>query len=247
MENLKQFIEDEISLHLEEKFMSNDEVFWAAQSFLRDGYLKVTNLIPDNIKELFYAEVRELLGKYAKRRDLHMESTGNTPRFMSNVRQVDIAEYGQVIPAVYHSESLIKFLGKLAKEEIIPNPWEFEKFIINNQHKVGDTHGFHWGDYPYSMIWIVEAPPLKYGGILECVPHTYWDKKNARIKEHLLRNPVKNYHHETGDIYLLKSDTTLHRVTPLEQDATRIIVNMAWERARDINREVTHETYAFRD
>ncbi|WP_171551711.1 hypothetical protein [Acinetobacter sp. Ac_5812] len=106
---------------------------------------------------------------------------------------------------------------------------------------------FIGGDYPYSMIWIVEAPSLEYGGILECIPHTYWNKKNARIKEHLLRNPVKNYYYETGDIYLLKSDTTLHRVTPLEQDATRIIVNMAWERARDINREVTHETYAFRD
>jgi hypothetical protein len=103
------------------------------------------------------------------------------------------------------------------------------------------------GDYPYSMIWIIEAPSLEYGGILECVPHTYWDKKDTKIKEHLLRNPVRNYHHMSGDIYMLKSDTTLHRVTTLEKDATRIIINMAWERARDKDREVTHETYAFRD
>lgn len=46
---------------------------------------------------------------------------------------------------------------------------------------------------------------------------------------------------------MLKSDTTLHRVTPLEKDASRIIINMAWERERDKDRVVTHETYAFRD
>ena len=46
---------------------------------------------------------------------------------------------------------------------------------------------------------------------------------------------------------MLKSDTTLHRVTPLVKDATRVIINMAWERERDGDREVTHETFAFRE
>ncbi len=166
---------------------------------------------------------------------------------MSNVRQQDIAEHGEVIPAVYHSPPLLKFLGELAKESIIPNPWEYEKFIINRQEKTGDTHGWHWGDYPYSMIWIIQAPDMSCGGLLECIPHTYWDKKELMIQEHVLQNPISTRAHIAGDIYVLKSDTTLHRVTPLVKDATRIIVNMAWEREMDRDRAVTHETFAFRD
>lgn len=247
MNEFEQQIDQMISIHIEQTFKDDDEKYWMAQSFLRDGYLKISNIVSDELKSMLREEVQNLLAEFAKRRDILMEATGNTPRFLSNVRQVDIAEHGRVIPAIYHSPSFIKFFGEIAKEALIPNPWEFEKFIINTQHKAGDTHGFHWGDYPYSMIWIVESPPLEYGGILECVAHTYWNKKNAKIKEHLLKNPVRNYHHQTGDVYILKSDTTLHRVTPLEKDATRIIVNMAWERARDKDREVTHETYAFRD
>ena len=96
------------------------------------------------------------------------------------------------------------------------------------------------------MIWIIEAPVFDYGGLLECVPHTYWDKKNPRVEENLIRNPIHTKAHVNGDVYILKSDTTLHRVAPLVKDATRVIINMAWERARDKDREVTHETFAFR-
>ena len=60
-------------------------------------------------------------------------------------------------------------------------------------------------------------------------------------------NVIHTKAHVNGDVYILKSDTTLHRVTPLVKDATRVIINMAWERARDKDREVTHETFAFRE
>lgn len=236
-----------IAKHIDARFDDADELYWMSQDLLRYGYLKVPDIVPDKIKNEVSAEARALLDSLAIRRDLLIEVTANSPRYMSNVRQQDIARNGQVIPAVYHSEALIDFIGRIAREPIIPNPWEFEKFIVNRQEKAGDTHGWHWGDYPYSMIWIIQAPGFDYGGMLECVPHTYWDKKNQRLEEHLIRNPIQTRGHVTGDVYMLKSDTTLHRVTPLRKDATRIIINMAWERERDRNRLVTHDTFAFRE
>lgn len=236
-----------IRAHVNETFNDADAFYWMQQSLLRDGYLKITDCIPPYVKSLVATEARSLLSNYSKRRDLQIPVTGNSPRRMTNVRQQDIAQWGEAIPAVYHSSSLIDFLSRVAREDIIPNPWEFEKFIVNRQEKSGDTHGWHWGDYPYSMIWVIEAPDVSHGGLLETVPHTYWDKRNPRVEEHLLRNPINTKGHVTGDVYMLKSDTTLHRVTPLLKDATRIIINMAWERARDEHRHVTHETFAFRD
>jgi hypothetical protein len=239
--------DEAIRAHISNTFTDTDELFWMRQSLLRDGYLKISNVVPSVVKSRVMEEARTLLAAHSKRRDLLMEVTGNSPRYLSNVRQQDIARWGEAIPAVYHSSSLIDFLSQVAHENVIANPWEFEKFTVNRLEKAGDTHGWHWGDYPYSMIWIVEAPPPEQGGVLETVPHTYWDKKNPRVEEHLRRNPIQTKTHVSGDVYLLKSDTTLHRVTPMLVNGTRIIINMAWERARDKDREVSHETFAFRE
>ncbi len=152
-----------------------------------------------------------------------------------------------MIPAVYHSEALMDFLSRITRDNVIPNPWEYEKFIINRQEKAGDTHGWHWGDYPYSLIWVLEAPDISYGGLLQCVPHTYWDKEDPKVVEHLVNNPIYTKAHIAGDVYLINEETTLHRVTPLVKDATRIIINMAWARYRDKDRQVMHETFAFLD
>ncbi|NJM98451.1 MAG: ArpA protein [Phormidesmis sp. RL_2_1] len=225
----------------------SDPTYELSHALSRDGYLKITEFISEEVKELIRSEAFTLLGKMAKRRDISIPSTGYSPRSLSNVRQEDIAQHGVVIPSVYHSESFMRFIGMLACEEIIPNPWEYEKFIINRLERSGDTHGWHWGDYPYSVIWVLEAPSIDYGGLLQCIPHTYWNKESPKVEEYISKNPIRSYYHASGDVYLLKSDTTLHRVTPLQKDATRVIINMAWERARDKDRKVTHETFAFRD
>lgn len=223
------------------------DFFWERHKFDRHGYLKVTHLIDERIKILVMSEARHLFEKHAKRRDVHIESTGNTPRYLSNVPRATIAEHGAVIPAVYHSKYITNFIQAITNEEIIGIPWIDDEFIINSQHKAGDTHGWHWGDYPYTIIWIVQATPLHTGGLLECVPHTNWDKNNPRIEDLLVANPIDSYFHETGDVYLLKTDTTLHRVKPLTEDVQRIILNTAFERARDRDRHVEHETFSFRD
>ena len=187
-------------------------------------------------------EGKKLLEEYSIRRDIKIEQTENSPRKMSNVSQKEIAEFGQIIPEVYESKSLMNLLGRLAQDTLIPCPWEDEKYIITKQERVGDTHGWHWGDYSHTLIWVVEAPPLDFGGMLQCVPHTTWNKDKANVNHYLVNNSIKSYYHPSGSVYFLKSDTTLHRTVPLSQKGTRIIVNTCWGSIKDKHKIVDHGT-----
>lgn len=223
------------------------DFFFERHRFERHGYLKITDLVCPDVREVVMGEARRLLENHAKRRDMLIESTGFTPRNLSNVPRDIINENSEIIPAVYHSPYIKKLIQGLTGDEIIGIPWIWDEFIINSQHKAGDTHGWHWGDYPFTIIWVVQATPIHTGGLLECVPHTNWNKKNPRINNLIAENPIESHFHETGDVYLLKTDTTLHRVSPLTEDVQRIILNTAFERARDKDRHVEHETFSFRD
>jgi hypothetical protein len=113
---------------------------------------------------------------------------------------------------------------------------------MTKQERAGDTHGWHWGDFSFTLIWIIEAPGIESGGMLQCVPHTDWDKADPRVHEYLVKYPIKSYYHRTGDIYFLRTDTTLHRTVPLTHDTTRIILNTCWASEANIRRAGTHET-----
>jgi L-lysine 4-chlorinase len=198
------------------------------QKFKREGFIKVPEIMPLNIRQQMKEEALRLLEKYSERRDLKLATTGNTPRKMSVVTSESIAADSEFINTIYRSKSLLNFLEKLAGEPFLPCPSKDEEFLITRHEKSGDTHGWHWGDYRFALIWILETPPIEYGGMLQCVPHTNWDKSNPRIHEYLCENPIRTYGFVSGDIYLLKSDTTLHRTVPLNRDATRIMINMTW-------------------
>ncbi|MDW6057263.1 hypothetical protein SAZ11_03170 [Streptomyces sp. FXJ1.4098] len=58
----------------------------------------------------------------------------------------------------------------------------------------------------------------------------------------LVNHPIYSYELQPGDIYLLRTDTTLHRVHPVEEGATRTIINMAYAAERDLSKEISHET-----
>ena len=220
-----------------------DEMLWhLAQDFQKEGYVLASHLIPDSLKEQVFKEVHELLRKHAIRRDAHIKQTGNSPRFMSNVSRQAIAEHGRLIPAVYHSKPMKRLLGSIAQDELYGVPWKDEEFIITRQERAGDTHGWHWGDYSYTLIWVVQAPSLEYGGMLQCVPHTIWDKDRPQVNQLLCENTISTYPHKTGDVYFLESHHTLHRTVPLTIDATRIILNTCWAGPADLKREISHET-----
>jgi hypothetical protein len=196
----------------------------------------VSDIVPPEIKRPVQDEVADLLDGHAERRDLVLKTTGDTPRFMSVVRSEIIADQGKVITSLYECPALWAVIERIAGQRPHPCPAKDEEFLITRQEKAGDTHGWHWGDFTFALIWIIDTPDLEHGGMLQCVPHTRWDKSNPQVNRYLCANPIRTYGFVPGDIYLLRTDTTLHRTVPLTRAGVRIILNMTWASELDLRR-----------
>lgn len=220
--------------HNIESWLTDSILFDLYNRFRRDGFIKVRGVVSDEVRESVRDEVLRLLDKNAERRDLLLETTGGTPRFMSVVRSEFIAAESELINRIYRCDALVSALSRIAGEALYPCPSADEEFLITRQEKVGDTHGWHWGDFSFALIWIIDTPALEAGGMLQCVPHTAWDKSRPRIHDYLCANPIATHGFVPGDLYLLRTDTTLHRTVPLNRDARRIILNMTWAAAKDV-------------
>lgn len=218
-----------------------------SQRFRRFGIVTVTDMLPERLREQVTREARELLGAHAERRDLTLATTGHTPRLMSVVPSETIASRGELIPSVYRDKKLIELLEGIAGERLISCPRADEEFLISRHEKQGDTHGWHWGDFSFALIWVLVAPPREIGGLLQCVPHTDWDKSSPEVHRYLCENPIDTYYFTSGDVYLLRSDTTLHRTIPLREDATRIMLNMTWASEKDLRRSLVGEDRWWQD
>ncbi len=233
------YVLDEARLqqHLNNSFPEKS-VFALRNEFALNGFVKLRSIVDDGLRERVKNEVNSLIERQLERRDLHLATTDNTPRYMSVVRSEFIAENSPLINALSKSEVMLKTLSLIAAEQIVASVSKDEEYLITKQERKGDTHGWHWGDYSFALIWIIETPPIAKGGMLQCVPHTSWDKSNPRIHELLCSNPIATYGFVTGDIYFLRTDTTLHRTIPLNEDATRIILNMTWAAEKDLTRNL---------
>ncbi|TDD38215.1 ArpA protein [Actinomadura sp. KC06] len=205
--------------------------------FHRYGIVTVTELIKENVRDLLRKEAERLLDLHAERRDLRLATTDNTRRSMSVVPSETIANDSELVRRLYAHSELTSPLEAIAGEKLHPCPKPDEEFLITRQEQSGDTHGWHWGDFSFALIWVLVSPPINVGGLLQCVPHTSWDKSNPQINRYLVDNPIDTYFFTSGDVYFLRTDTTLHRTIPLEESTTRIILNMTWAGTRDLNRE----------
>jgi hypothetical protein len=208
--------------------IEEQELLNLSQSFRKYGFVKVTSLLSSTARKDMRQEAEMLLHEHSERRDLHLETTNFTPRYMSVITSETISENSQHIRSVYENDSLVKALETIACEKFYPCPSKDEEFLISRHEKKGDTHGWHWGDYSFALIWVLETPDIEIGGLLQCVPHTNWNKKSPKINHYLSTNEINTYSFKSGDVYLLKTDTTLHRTIPLSQDATRVMLNMTW-------------------
>lgn len=235
------FDEAALAHHIKE-YGEREDIVKKSQQFRREGYVKLRGLVPDSLFAQVTDEVKSLLDSNSRRIDIELKETGNSPRKMHTVSADVIARESELIPAVYNSPSLRSALGQIAEADVHICPWDGEKFVIIRQDQPGDTHGWHWGDFSFTVIWIIEAPSAEVGGMLQCVPHTNWNKENPRVNEYLQENPIRTYANATGDLYFLRSDTTLHRTIPLKSAATRIILNTCWASQSDTKKEATHET-----
>jgi hypothetical protein len=211
------------------------------RQFRERGVVRVSFLAPEAVKKLLAIEVEELVSAHGRRRSLVFSETGNTPRCMRNVRRDQIKAFGSITPALYVVPTLRAVLATIAGEEVLECPYEPEQFVITALEQHGDTHGWHWDDYSFALVWVIDCPPAADGGFVQYVPHAEWDKNNPQLHKWFIRRPIYSIELIPGDLYLMRTDTTIHRVYPITR-GRRLIVNMGYASRNDLTKQISHET-----
>jgi hypothetical protein len=211
-------------------------------SFAAEHIVPLRGLCPPALLASIKDEACDLMDRFGTRHEVVFEITDNTPRKMVTVGQPIIKAEGTFIDAFYFSPILLEFLTTVIGEQLYTCPYAGEHYVISRLGKDGDTHGWHWDDYTYGLILVLEAPHYTQGGFVQAVPNTSWDKKNPDVYGALISSQVRSYALAPGDAYIIKTDTTMHRVHPIRGEGRRTIVNMTLVNAGDLSRSLTHET-----
>jgi hypothetical protein len=229
-----------IRSHVDTSALEND-VHAARRDFAYLGFAKVSFLLPTEMKGLVAGEVERLFESHGTRRDLRFKETGYTPRRMRNIRRAEVFRSSDLIPSIYGLGILRDLLSDVVAEPVHLCPYEPEQCVITRLESEGDTHGWHWDDYSFALVWVIECPPVEAGGFVQCVPRSTWDKGNPQINRQFVSGPIYSIELVPGDLYVMRTDTTLHRVYPIQQ-GRRTIVNMGYASSADLDRPMTHET-----
>lgn len=210
--------------------------------FADEHVVVLRELVPSPLLNAITAEARRIADAYGTTHDLIFEITDNTPRRMTTVGQPIIKAEGNLIDAFYFNPDLLPLVSQVVGEQVHTCPYAGEHYVISTLDRDGDTHGWHWDDYTYGLILVLEAPHYTDGGFVQAVAHTSWDKQSPDVYGALISGQVRSYALHPGDAYVIKTDTTMHRVFPIRGQSRRTIVNMTLASTSDLSRPMTHET-----
>ncbi|WP_432020942.1 HalD/BesD family halogenase [Streptomyces sp. 1222.5] len=194
----------------------------ARSRFSTDGYALLPGLLTTEGLQVLRQEALRL-EQDARRRDFRMASMGDSPRHMTTLGGQVIARESALVRALYGDPVLRGVVAAVTGERPVSVPDVLERHVLNILHCRGDTHGAHTDDYPYALVLFIEAhlAPAD-GGLLEYVPR-------AAALTDLDTDKARTAHHRAGDAYLLRSDTTAHRVAPLTRpQVCRTVLNFAY-------------------
>ncbi|MET9619302.1 MULTISPECIES: hypothetical protein [unclassified Streptomyces] len=212
------------------------------EKFAAEHIVPLRGLLPPELFGPIRDEAFGIMDRYGVSHDLTFEITDGTPRSMTTVGQPVIKDEGPLIDAFYFSPQVLDLVSRVVGEKVHTCPYAGEHYVISRLLKSGDTHGWHWDDYTYGIILVLEAPHYTEGGFVQAVSHTSWDKENPDVHGALISSQVRSYALEPGDAYVVKTNTTMHRVYPIRGEGRRTIVNMTLASEDDLSRPMTHET-----
>jgi hypothetical protein len=213
-----------------------------AKRFAAEHVVVLPGLCPPELLEAMRDEAFGLVDRFGSSHRTTFAITDDTPRNMTTVGQPIIKTEGPLIDAFYFAPDLLRLTSAVIGEQLHTCPYPGEHYVISRLTNSGDTHGWHWDDYTYGIILVLEAPPHRDGGFIQGVAGTSWDKEDPDVHGALLSGVVRSYAPQAGDAYLIKTDTTMHRVYPIRGASRRTIVNMTLASTADLSREMTHET-----
>ena len=223
--------------------LSNATLEDKAKSFHANSIVDISGIFSEGLHKQMKREAENLIAENGKQREFRMDATDQTPRRMKNVEQKYIAEQNGVIASLYDDKRLHELVSNIVRDNVYSCPYEPERMVITQLDEKGATHGWHWDDYSLALVWILDAPPPETGGILQCVPNTFWDKEKPDVLRFFLKNPIYSYHFGPGQAYLMQTSRTMHRVYPLlDNEHRRLIVNFAFATEEDMRSDISHET-----
>lgn len=206
------------------------------------GFVVLRGLLQPELLDDLRQECLALIEAHGVERNFLMAQTADTPRKMVNVKQDAIRAHGNIIPAIYDSTIIKRLFEMITQERLLTCPYTAEEFIINALFKPTDTHGWHWDDYKYGVVFAVNVPEKNHGGFVQVVPNTVWKKQNLSVEQVMFDNLIHSFRLDPGDAYILRTDTGMHRVSPIQEGAERLVVNMVWSTESELNKEISHET-----
>lgn len=189
-------------------------------TYRESHYAKFPGLLSEAGLTLLQSEI-ERLRREAVRKEFDMECMANSPRRMTTLGGDVIDTLSSVIPAIYRDPVLLDIVERVCGEKVVPLEEDVDRYVINILDRSDDTFGAHFDDYPLSVVLVIEAPDPSAGGVPELVPR-------AESLLQLDEGPVLRVPLAAGDVYVLKADTTAHRVSPLLSDGERIAINLAY-------------------
>lgn len=210
-----------------------------------DTMVVIRDFLPTDLAQALAAEARLLLEQAAERREVIIEQSGGTPRAYQSVGRDAIRRDGTLIPAFFDHAGIPAFLSEIVGEQLFRVPYAPEEFIINSQCQTGDTHGWHWDDYSFALIWVVDEPDVLSGGRVEFVPRVRWDKSDTHSLLHrtLACEAIRSVHVPAGCCYLLRAKDALHRISPLTGKTRRTVIVFTYATAEDLaDDSISHES-----
>lgn len=224
--------------------LRHDDIEAMAETFGSRGYVVVHDLAGQDMAAAVAAELDRLVREHGVRRDFTMAQNGDSPRRMTNVRQDHISANSRLLPGLYQSVALRQLLAAIAREPVHLCPYEPERFVITHLESDGDTHGRHWDDYAFALVWVAHTPPIDDGGFVQCVPNTHWDKENPRLYRQMASSVIHTLELQPGDVYFMRTDTTLHRSRRSSRGTAR---SSTWASPRPrtwVRPSITHDGHA---
>jgi len=206
----------------------------------RDGVVELPSFLPMLLERGVEDEVESLLAAHGRQLDARVASTAHTPRKYLTVPRDEVIAHAPLIANIYAAPAVRTLLARMTGSEVITLPYEPEQVVVNEMRAVGDTHGWHWDDYSFSLVWVVHAPRANNGGHVEYIDGTSWDKQAPLVAHYLETRPVHELAVPRGAAYVLLGRRVLHRVAPFVQDDLRRIVCFSYASALERELEIDH-------
>ncbi len=176
-------------------------------AFEQDAVLVLRGLFSGAGLAMMQAEIKRLRS-HAIRRDFVMDPPHGTARHMSTLGSKELASLSSMVPMLYEDPDLRRLVSNVFGVPVSLLELATYPYGLNDLHLPGDVHGTHLDDYPVTVIFAFDTPERDGGGVLEYV-------KDAESPADLETKQVRRLQLSPGDCYLLRADTTAHRVSPL--------------------------------